>query len=422
MKTDESNNSIATLISAIFLVGGTCIGGGMLALPIATGIGGFFPSIAMMLVSWAAMSATGLLLMEVSLWMEEGAHLITMASRILGRWGKVTCWILYLFICYASIVAYTAGGGAQIAFTAHSMFSFELGRNLGCLIFALVFGGVIYLGSSVVGRVNTVMFVSMIAAYFLLVGVGVPDIKPELLGTLNWRQSLIALPFILTSFSYQTLVPSLTPYLKRNIKYLRIAIVAGTFVAFTVYAVWQALILGIVPLEGDAGLSAAMNQGVTANAFVKEHVSYPWIGFVAEYFAFFAITTSFLGMALGLFDFLSDGLKIPKKGFGNVLLGLLIIVPTYFFASQYERIFLLALDATGGYGDTILNGIIPVLLVWKGRSALQNNTEYRMGGGKTVLVILFVFYSAVLVQTLLTQFGHLTSIYEAYYDMLQIQN
>src|SRR5689334_9836734 len=104
MILQQKSPSIATVISAIFLVAGTCIGGGMLALPIATGISGFYPSLAVMLVCWLAMAASALLLLEVNLWMEEGAHIITMSSRLLGPVGKAVSWVLYLFICYASLV------------------------------------------------------------------------------------------------------------------------------------------------------------------------------------------------------------------------------------------------------------------------------------------------------------------------------
>src|SRR5688572_9900927 len=103
-----------SVLSATLLVGGTCIGGGMLALPIATGEVGFFPSLLMMLVGWAFMTTTALFLAEVNLWMEPGVHVITMASRLLGPLGKAVAWILYLFIGYASLVAYTAGGGDLI--------------------------------------------------------------------------------------------------------------------------------------------------------------------------------------------------------------------------------------------------------------------------------------------------------------------
>src|ERR1700704_148792 len=107
----------------------------MLALPVATGVSGFIPSLAIMFVCWFAMTASALMLLEASLWMEEGVHIITMTSRLLGLPGKVIAWCLYLFICYASIVAYTAGGGVQIASAIKSYFGYAISRDVGCVVF-----------------------------------------------------------------------------------------------------------------------------------------------------------------------------------------------------------------------------------------------------------------------------------------------
>ena len=136
-----------------------------------------------------------------------------------------------------------------------------------------------------------------------------------------------------------------------------------------------------------------------------------WIGELAHFFAFFAIVTSFLGMALGLFDFLADGLKIQKKGWGNLILGLLIAVPTYFCATYFERIFLVALDATGGFGDSILNGILPVLMVWIGRYHLNYQGPYKLIGGKPLLIVLGLFFTTTLSLTFLINLGVLESCY-----------
>jgi tyrosine-specific transport protein len=90
--------TIGNIISVMFLVAGTCIGGGMLALPVATGINGFIPSTVVMFICFLAMTATALLLLEASLWMEEGVHVNTMATRLLGNGAKVVTWVLFLFI------------------------------------------------------------------------------------------------------------------------------------------------------------------------------------------------------------------------------------------------------------------------------------------------------------------------------------
>lgn len=405
-----------SILSAMFLVGGTCIGGGMLALPVATGVSGFLPSIAIMLICWLAMTITALLLIEVSLWMGEGVHLISMTSRILGLPGRLVSWFLYLFICYASLVAYTAGGGVQVAAAINGFFGTALIKEYGSVLFILTFGLVIYLGSKVVGRVNAILFTAMIAAYFALVGVAADEVKRELLEYRRWSGSLMAVPLLLTAFSFQTMVPSLTPYLKNNIKALRWAVIGGTTIALIIYAIWQCLILGIVPVEGANGLAEALTRGEPATQFLREHVEGPWVAQIAEFFAFFAIVTSFLGIALGLFDFLADGLKIKKQGIGSLILGLLIVVPTLIFATKFERVFLVALEISGGFGDSILNGLIPVLMVWIGRYhlGLGKGSHFRMPGGKVLLGIVFIFFLCTLALEILLQTGQMGAVYEPF--------
>jgi len=416
----ENVVSKGTVISAMFLVGGTSIGGGMLALPVATGLGGLFPSLAIMAFCWFAMTASALLLVEVGLWLEEGAHIITMTSRILGPIGKLVSWFLYLYISYASIVAYIAGGGLQFA-SFFNYFGYEMSQEWGCVLFILLFGGIIYFGSRFLGRVNTFLFVAMIGAYVGLIGLGVDEINLGFLLRKDWKTSIIALPLLLTAFSFQTMVPSLTPYLKRNPNALRSAIIGGTTIAFLIYTLWQCLILGIIPVGGGNGLAAALAKGEPATQFLSEHVAGRWVGTVAEYFAFFAIVTSFLGMTLGLFDFLSDGLKIKKEGSGKVVLALLVAVPSVFCAMYFERIFLLALDTTGGFGDTILNGMIPVLMVWIGRYHMGYTSEFRVPGGRPFLVVIFSLFAFALVMEILALSGVVPSVFEPY-DVLEIHN
>jgi len=417
--TTDDKPTIWTTISAMFLVAGTCVGGGMLALPIATGVNGFIPSIAIMAVSWFAMTVSALLLLEVSLWMEEGAHVISMCSKILGPLGKWIAWLMYLFICYASLVAYTAGGGLQIADLFQNYFGLSLSNDLGCLIFVLIFGGVTYFGSQVIGRVNAILFVAMIAAYVLLVGLGSSEIKPSLLFHRKWSRAYIALPLLLTGFSFQTMVPSLTPILKRNASALRWAVIGGTTITFLIYVIWQALILGIVPVGGENGLFVALQKGLPATIFLRQNVDGFWITNVAEFFAFFAMVTSFLGLSLGLYDFLSDGLKIQNKGFGHIKLAALVLIPTVIFAVKFERAFLIALDSTGGFGDNILNGIIPVLMVWIGRYHLGYKNGFRIPGGKILLIAVGTFFLVGLIMETLSYTGYLPSIFEAY-DVLDV--
>lgn len=408
----DSKPSWGNTLAASFLVAGTCIGGGMLALPVATGLSGFIPSLVMLLICFVTMTATGLLLVEASLWMKEGAHMVSMTEELLGKRAKALCWVLYLFIGYGSIVAYTAAGGMEISRVASLLELGDFSKGWSCLLFLLLFGVIVDFGAKVVGRINAILFTGMIAAYFWIIAQGGGEVQPELLSERVWRTSILGIPLILTSFSYQSMVPSLTPYLKRSANALRFAVIGGTTITLFVYVVWQGLVLGIVPMYGDGSLTQALVEGAPVTSYLRSAMDGKWLAIGIDFFSFFAIVTSFLGITLGLFDFLSDGLKIPKKGLGKVALGSLIVVPTLLLAVYFERIFLIALDATGGFGDSILSGIFPALMVWIGRYVQKRNGAKCLIGGKAVLFYLMLFFLFSLGIEVCIHMGFLPSAYD----------
>src|SRR6202034_2531754 len=99
------------LLGGSLLVAGTSIGGGMLALPVLTSVGGFVPSLVIYFSCWLFMACTGLLFLEVSLWLHAEANIVSMADRTLGKIGKYAAWGLYLFLFYCLTLAYIVGCG-----------------------------------------------------------------------------------------------------------------------------------------------------------------------------------------------------------------------------------------------------------------------------------------------------------------------
>lgn len=404
------------LISAIFLVAGTCIGGGMLALPVATATSGFIPSFGMMFICFLAMTMTALFFVEIGFWMKKDqAHVITMSTTILGTPGKWISWIIYLFICYASLIAYTAGGGHLLAKTISSFAAFECSKNLGCLVFILLFGPFVWVSHKILGRVNAWLFIAMIVAFVFLIGLCAPTVNVEYLERQDWSKSFIALPILLTAFSFQTMVPSLHPYLNHHGPSLRIAIVAGTFLAFCIYVVWQMTVFGNVPFDGPNSLMLALKEGTTATESLSLATQNPWVDLLATSFAFFALVTSFFGMSMGLYDFLSDGLNIPKIGKGSIVLTALVLLPTLFCAMFFERIFLHALDASGGFGDSILNGLLPIAMIFVGRYVLRYGSPFHIGR-RPLLAVTALFFLIILGVEVLIRTGHLSYFHD--YDVM----
>lgn len=374
------------VFSGAMLVAGTAIGAGMLALPVATCLAGFVPSCVIYCLCWLFMLATGLLFLEVSIWLPKDANIISMADHLLGKWGRVCSCLVYLFLFYCLTVAYSAGGGGFIAALSDG----KIPQWLGIVLFVCIFSPIVYLGTRAVDRMNLIWMCGLAVSYgaFVLLGWGKVDVR--LLKTENWPAAFIAMPIVFTSFSFGGIIPSLITYLNRDVKMVRSALILGTGIPLAIYVVWQLLIQGIIPVEGPNGLLEAKLKGQTAVFPLKNFVASSYA--VGQAFSFFALTTSFLGVTLGLLDFLADGFKLVqvkvKKGF----LFLIVFLPPSLIAIFNPGIFLNALNYAGGIGCALLLGLLPILMSWVGRYQRKYHPSgWQLPGGKMMLSLLFAF-------------------------------
>src|ERR1700730_4739719 len=122
-----------SVFGGMLLIVGSCIGAGMLGLPVITGISGFFPSLIMFFIAWAFMLACALLLIEVNGWYHHQVNLLTMVGDTLGKVGKAICWVSYLFLFYALLVAYISGIGNLTSTFFRLVFHVDFPQWLGSL-------------------------------------------------------------------------------------------------------------------------------------------------------------------------------------------------------------------------------------------------------------------------------------------------
>jgi tyrosine-specific transport protein len=237
----------------------------------------------------------------------------------------------------------------------------------------------------------------LIISYFLFLAVGFGHFDADILPTSNWPKIFLGLPIMFTSFSYQGVIPSLYQYLGKREKPMKKAIFLGTLIPLLAYIIWELLILGIVPLEGENGLIAARTSGLSAVHPLSQLVGSPVIGKIGQFFAFFALTTSFLGVTLGLTDFLADGFQIEKKGGNKILLALVVFAPPLLVSLTNPGVVLSALGYAGGIGCSLLLGLMPILMVWAGRYRLNLlPSKPLLKGGKIVLGLMVLFVAVEL--------------------------
>ncbi|KAJ6303276.1 hypothetical protein OIU77_017204 [Salix suchowensis] len=235
-----------SLSSSIFLVAGTTIGAGILAIPAVTQESGFLASSVACILCWIFMVTTGLLIAEVNVnTMCElgsgGVSLVSMAKRTLGVAGvQFSCWS-YIFIHYALLIAYVA--------RSSDILTNFLGIPLweSATLFSLVFGGICYFGSQrFIGAVNGVLLFGIIISFTSLVVVASGDLHLDALLKVNFAAVPMSIPIIALSFVYQNVVPVLCTNLEGNLSKVRTAIVLGTAIPLGLFLVWDVVILGSV--------------------------------------------------------------------------------------------------------------------------------------------------------------------------------
>lgn len=393
----------AKLIGGILLIIGTSIGAGMLGLPIAAAQLGFPGSIIMLVTCWVVMLACAFLILEINLWLPQNNNLISMAKLTIGPIGQVVAWVSYLMLLYSLLCAYIAGG-SDLFRNLLLMANIYLPTWLGSLLFTLIFGAIVYAGMSSVDKTNRVLMVAKFVTFFMVIILLIPFIATDRLmhGSLQHMGSMSAITVTTAAFGWATLVPSLRTYFAGDLKKLKIAVVIGSAVPLICYIIWDMVIMGVLPIAGNNSLVTILNSGNSTSNLVdalSTTVASNSVTFFIKVFTSICVSTSFLGVALCLTDFLADGLQLEKKGHNNIAIHLITFVPALTIAIFFPNAFIKALEYAGISG-TVLLILLPAWMAWSGRYKrnIPHNSTFIVFGGKRLLFVIILFSCLLIVR------------------------
>ncbi|MFN0064884.1 MAG: amino acid permease [Chlamydiales bacterium] len=398
----QSHQRAGSVLGGVLLIAGSCIGAGMLALPVVTGPGGFIPSMGCFLIAWLFMTLTGFLLLEANLTLGYKLSLVSLADKTLGPVGRFLCWVLFLFLFYSLGIAYIAASGSILQSILADLMGVLIPQWGGSLLFTTLFAAVLLIGTRFVDYANRLLMLGLVISYCALVFLGSFHIRLEYLLVSQWKYAFAALPVLVISFGFHNMIPSLAMYFEGDVKRLRITVLIGSLLPLLIYFIWQAVMLGIIPSQE---IYSAIDQGEAATEALRSIAGQSWINAVAQSFALFAIVTSFLAQSLSLVDFLADGLKVPKIGIGRVLLVFLSLAPPFTLTFLYPGIFLRALNLAGGFSAVILFGIMPALMVWVLRYKKKIQMSPLIPAGRLLLSLILIVASSIFLLELAQELG-----------------
>ncbi|MFV9996761.1 MAG: tyrosine transporter TyrP [Arsenophonus endosymbiont of Dermacentor nuttalli] len=387
-------------LGSILIVAGTTIGAGMLAMPLAaSGVG--FPMMVLMLIGlWALMSYTALLLVEVYRYNPPHLGLGSIAKLYLGIPGKVITSLSMLLLMYALATAYIGGAGILIANSLSSWLGINISIDSAIILFTIIGGTIVGIGTHSVDLINRILFIAKIVFLIIMLAVMMPHVENSNLTAMPVEKGLVlsAIPVIFTSFGFHGSIPSLVSYMDGNIEKLRKIFIIGSALPLFAYILWQIATLGAIPQNTFIGILANQSGLNGLLTTINNIVATSQVNIAVNLFMDLALATSFLGVTLGLFDYLADMFKRKNSAFGRLQSGLLTFLPPLIcalFLSSFVQALTYAAVAL-----SILALILPALMVMRVRKLEAHKTHYYRvkGGTLALLIVLICGFAVILIQ------------------------
>lgn len=398
-------------LGSTLITSGTMIGAGMLAMPLTSAGIGFTFTVVLLILLWILLTYSALLFVEVYQTAEHDAGIGTLAAQYFGRPGRIIATSVLMIFLYALLSAYVTGGGAILASTLPDFATPDLKMKGSILAFTIFFGIFVAIGTSFVDALNRFLFIAMIAALFIVLGLMIPEIKIDNLMAMPIDKALLisASPVFFTAFGFHGSIPCLNKYLEGDVKALRFSIIVGSAITLVGYLLWQFSTHGVL---SQSRFLEILNQDPTLNGLieaVRVITGSTIIAAVVKIFSALALITSFLGVALGLLECIDDLLKRAFNISANRLsLGFLTFLPPLLFAFFYPEGFILALGYAGQM-FAFYAVVLPAALVWKARHQ-HPNLPYRVPGGSGVLLFVSILGTIIVCIPFLIKLGVLPPV------------
>ncbi|MFK0572637.1 aromatic amino acid transport family protein [Endozoicomonas sp.] len=392
-------------LGSSLLIAGTSIGAGMLALPLVAALTGLGWGVFLMLLMWGLSTYGGLLIAEACRACPEADNLHGVMGRLMGPIGQGIAVVAMLFLYYSLCAAYISGGATVLGRLLEKE-GVHLPFRITATVVVLLVAILVVTGTRVVDVVNRGMFALMLALLLYIVLSLLPEVSLNNVALENRAPGILlaALPVMYTSFGYHCAVPTVVQYVQGKPHRFRYALIGGSLLPFSIYVIWMIVVIGVVSSSTVIGMAHSPDGVTLLMDAIASHSKTASFDYMISAFAAFALGTSFLGVALGLFDYLAEVFGRSHGIWGRIETITLTLLIPLLVAIFMPGSFVTAL----GYAAValvILAVFIPVALVWKVRK-LHMEEPYQVAGGIPALAVAAIIGLLVIV----AQFGVISGL------------
>ncbi|CAH7148571.1 Tryptophan-specific transport protein [Vibrio chagasii] len=404
-----------SLIGGACIVACICVGAGMLGLPAAGA--GVWTIGALMALSFTMliMTTSGCLLLEVLKDYPYRSSFSSITKDLLGKEVNFLNNLMIYFVGGILLYAYITSSGLILNEY------FGIAPQLASILFVFIFSGLVWHSTKMVDRISIVLMLFMIISFsFGTVGLWFNVNLSTLLDTAHLKFEYaqyvwVFFPIALTAFGYHHSVSTLRDYYREE-RLAQKAIMGGTIIALFTYTVWLMSIYGNLPRVNFGPIIAEGGNIDTLLISLKSVLAEETLSNVISAFSAAAILSSFIGVGLGVFDFLADLFQFDATSKGRTKTWVVTFIPPLIFSLLFPFGFLAAIGYAAS-AAAIWACIVPALLARKSR--LQNPTPYddedseklhqrakpyQVPGGDVVLFGVFIYGVSIIVINVLVMF------------------
>ena len=366
--------AVATLV-------GSTVGVGVFGMPLVFAKAGIIPGILFLIGLTVVVVIVNLLFGEVVLRTQDIHALSGYANKYLDRISKKVLYFAYILGIYGALLSYIIISGV---FASNFLpINFNSGQVIWSSLFFIIAAIIVFRGIKTVSRFDFFMllFLVVIVATLASLGIGRIDLSNYILLT----REFWFLPFGVTLFALSGLsaVPLLRQAIGERGYKVKKAILFGTLIPAVIYLVFTLLVVGI---SGDitspdaiSGLSGFIGDGVVI---------------IGSLFGFLAVTTSFVGLGLALFESFQYDF-----GFSKIQAWFLALLPPYLLFLSGMRNFIDVISLVGGVALS-LEGVFVLILYMRARKKGDRIPEYSVKLPNLVIYFLILIFVMGFVYTI----------------------
>lgn len=394
-----------SLLGGACIIASVCVGAGMLGLPSAGAGTWTLWSLFAITLTMVMMTLSGWLLLEAFQHYDIRVSFDTVTRDLLGEKVNFINNLAVYFVGCILLYAYTTSSGLIISQLL------QIDSALSSILFVLFFSAIVWYSTKAVSRISVVLIAFMILSFvFSISGMSAQINLSILFDSINADGTYLPyimalLPVALTSFGYHHSVASMRIYYGEEKKAQK-AILGGTAIALFFYAVWLISIFGNLP---RAQFIPVIAQGGNIDVLLtalSSVIDSARVSHAINIFSMAAILSSFIGVGLGLFDFLADFFKFDDSKIGRTKTWSVTFIPPLLMSVLFPFGFVVVIGYAGAVA-TIWACIIPALLARKARQIVPQPQAFTVIGGNIIVYSVILFGVLVALFHLLAMIGKL---------------